>query len=157
MRHYGVVRPQHARSSEGAAAVEAALFVSVVLVPLMLGVFYYGLFFWKLQAVPTLDPNVDQAGFVGAFCETALRDRVESEVLADLQDVDQGSGLPVSAREVTATVLSSVPGQLGVDVQVTVTVQVMSESTLIPLPADGSIEHVSWIRLENVTISPVCQ
>ena len=156
MRHNDGVGSSRARTSKGAAAVEAALFVSVVLVPLMLGVFYYGLYFWKLQAVPTLDANVDQAGFVGAFCQTALQDRVESEVLADLADVDQGSGMPVASREVTASVLSSVPGQLGVDVQVTVRVQVMSESTLIPLPADGSIEHVSWIRLENVTISPVC-
>lgn len=141
----------------GAAAVETALLMSALLAPLMLGVLYYGLFFWKLQSVPTLDPNLDQAGFVGSYCASQgsqLADRVRAATLVSVQNVDEGSGLPISLEDIAVTVLDYVPGSLGVSVQVSIRVPVLEETlSFLPLPDDGNVVSDSVVRLQNVMIS----
>jgi hypothetical protein len=155
-RFTGVLHTRH-RTQAGAAAVETAILVSAVLVPLLLGVLYYGFFFWKAQAVPTLDPDIDQAGFVGTYCVGALPQllsRVETAVLVAIENVDEGAGLPIQLSDITATVVSYVPDGLGVDIKVSVTLPALAETlAFLPLPNDGNVVSDAMVRLQNVRIS----
>lgn len=144
------------RGQRGAAAVEAALVISAILVPLMLGVLYYGMYFWILQSAPMLDPNLDQAEFVGEYCpnnQQQLLTRVREAALVAIGNVDDGSGLPITLSSITATFSSYVPNGLGVDIRVSVTSSVMSETSILPLPNNGNIVNDSVIRLQNVHYS----
>jgi hypothetical protein len=141
------------RTDRGAVAVEAALAVSVILVPLMLGVFYYGYFLWKAQSQPLLDPNVDQAAFVGELCGPELLDRVRAAALVTAENLDDGTHLPISLTDITATVVSFVPNGLGVDVRVSISAPVLEEKlSFLPLPNNGRIVSDALIRLENVRL-----
>jgi hypothetical protein len=148
-------RPRHAES--GAAAVEAALLLSLVLAPLMIGVLYYGYVFWKLQRVPELDPNVDQASFVGTYCVGAIPDlltRVRAAALVAAQNLDNGTDLPVSLSDITATVVSYTPDTLGLVVSVAFRTKVLDDTLpFLPLPNNGDIVNDAQVRLENVKIS----
>ena len=141
------------RGQRGAVAVEAALMLSVILMPLMLGVFYYGYFLWKAQSTPLLDPNVDQAAFVGEICEGELLDRVRAAALVTAENLDDGTHLPIELTDITATVVNFVPNGLGVDVRVSISAPVLEELiAFLPLPNDGRIVSDAMIRLENVRL-----
>jgi hypothetical protein len=150
MRHSS----SRARRSDdrGAVAVEAALVGSFILVPLLLGILFYGYYFWKLQQVPLLDPNLDQAGFVGDLCSAELLARVKATALVALENVDDGTGIPIGSNDITTTLVNGIPGQLGVDVRVSITTTVIS-SSLLPLPNNGNVVNDVLIRLQNVRIT----
>jgi hypothetical protein len=150
MRHSS----SRARRSDdrGAVAVEAALVGSFILVPLLLGILFYGYYFWKLQQVPLLDPNLDQAGFVGDLCGDDLLARVKTAALVALENVDDGTGLPIASNNITTSLVNAVPGQLGVDIKISITTSVM-DSELLPLPNDGNLVNDVLIRLQNVRIT----
>jgi hypothetical protein len=140
------------RTDRGAVAVEAALTLSVILAPLMLGVFYYGYFLWKAQSQPLLDPNIDQAAFVGELCEGELLERVRQTALVSAENLDDGTHLPIKLSDITATVVQSVPN-LGVDVKVSISAPVLKETlSFLPLPNDGRIVSDALVRLENVRL-----
>jgi hypothetical protein len=141
-------------NESGTAAVETALLFSIVLGPLLLGLLYYGFFFWKAQAVPTLDPNLDQSGFVGYLCPADILTRVRATTLIAVQNVDDGTDLPISLSDITATLLTPVSSTtLGVDVAVSINLHVMNEAlSFLPLPNNGSVISDAVIRLQNVRI-----
>jgi hypothetical protein len=150
-RRAGLARPRGAR---GAVAVEAALMLSVILMPLMLGVFYYGYFLWKAQSQPLLDPNVDQAAFVGDLCGPELLARVRDTVLVTATNLDDGTHLPISLSDITATLVDPLAtGTLGVDVRVSISAPVLQEKlSFLPLPNNGRLVSDALIRLENVRL-----
>lgn len=141
----------------GAAAVESALLVSAVLAPLMLGVLQYGYYFWKLQGVPDLDPNVDQSSLVGTYCTGQIPDlltRVKEAALVAANNLDDGSDLPLSLSDITATVVSYTPDTLGLVVNVRFTTNVVDElGSFLPLPDNGNLVSSSQVRLQNVKVS----
>lgn len=143
--------------ARGAVAVEAALLISFLLTPLLLGVLYYGAYFLKMQSVPVLDTNVDQAGFVGTYCTgdlPQLLDRVRAAVLANVQNVDSSAQLPISLTDITATVDGYVPNGLGLDVKVSIASTVLTDTIdLLPVPGGGVITSDAVIRLQNVKVS----
>lgn len=151
------VRVGATRTARGAAAVEFALVFAAVLAPLMVGVLYYGYFFWKLQSVPTLDPELDQSSFVGTYCTSQLPDllaRVEAATLVAVSNVDGSGALPLQLSDVTASVLTYTPDRLGVDIRIKMVSPAMSESvSLLPLPNDGNVTSDAVIRLQNVRVS----
>lgn len=145
------------RPERGAAAVEAALLLSAVLAPLMLGVLNYGYYFWQLQRVPELDPNVDQSGLVGTYCVGQIPDllnRVRAAALVSANNLDDGNDLPLSLSNITATVVSYTPDTLGLVVNVRFSTNVLDELVpSLPLPNDGNLTSDSKIRLQNVKIT----
>lgn len=147
-------RPRHER---GAAAVETGLLTSAVLVPLMLGVINYGHYFWQLQRVSELDPNIDQSGLVGTYCAgqiPALMTRVKAAALVAADNLDAGGDLPLSLSNITATVVSYTPDTLGLLVNVSFTTDVADGLfDYLPLPDDGNLVSDSQIRLQNVKIT----
>jgi hypothetical protein len=153
-----LMHPWHGTHDDrGAVAVEAALLISFLLAPLLLGVLYFGAYFWKLQSVPVLDTNIDQSGIVGTFCAGALPqvvDRVRAAVLSNVQNIDASSQLPISLSDITATIDGYVPNGLGVDVKISITSHVLANTLdLVPVPNGGNVTSDAMIRLENVKIS----
>lgn len=139
--------------------MEAALLFSTVLAPLLLGVLNYGYYFWQLQRVPQLDPNVDQAGIVGTFCTGQIPDlltRVRESALVAAENVDSGTAgdLPLSLSDISAVVVSYTPDTLGLVVAVSFSSTVVdSLIPFLPLPDDGHVISSAQVRLENVKIS----
>lgn len=104
------------RHERGAAAVEAVLVFSVLLVPLFLGIVTWGDYFWRAQRVDTLAPGVPVGGVAGEFSCQGLKDTVASSVAHAVTQLDVGlGGLDVS--DVTVTVVEVLP-DVGVTVDI---------------------------------------
>lgn len=142
------------RHERGAAAVEAVLVFSVLLVPLFLGIVTWGDYFWRAQRVDTLAPGVPVGGVAGEFSCQGLKDTVASSVAHAVTQLDVGlGGLDVS--DVTVTVVEVLP-----DVGVTVDIHIETTLTgglasLIPLPGGGAIVTDFSQRLQDVTVTDV--
>ena len=138
-----------ARAERGAAAVEAGL-ITTFLMPLMMGVFVYGNWFWQLQDVPALTAHAPYGGIQGSglTCQ-GLIDRVEATVLANAATV--GGAIPIDADDVTVTVLEVLP-VVGAIVKVEVSATVDSSFTAI-LPDGGRVHSETTVRLDNVTLN----
>ena len=135
----------------GAAAVEAGL-VTTFLMPLLIGVLFYGNYFWHAQKVDAYAPRIAQGGIVGSqlTCDE-LVDRVKATVLSTVNGV-RGSGLPLlTADQITADVIEVLP-TVGAVVRVGVHVPVASSLTSL-LPNNGAVVTETTMRLQNVTLS----
>jgi hypothetical protein len=142
-----------ARSQRGAAAVEAGL-ITTFLMPLMMGVFVYGNWFWQLQDVPGLTARAPYGSIQGSqlSCQ-GLIDRVEATVVANAATV--GGAIPVDADDVTVTILQVLP-VVGAIVKVEVSAAIDSSFTGI-LPGGGEVHSETTVRLDNVTLNvPSC-
>ena len=141
------------RGERGAAAVEAGLFISVILIPLVLGVITYGSYFWQAQKVEPLASRLPLQDIVGTFNCAQLVDRVKTTVKNALPSVTGlvGSDLPLDAIGVTVVdVLPSV----GVDITVSVGLQTSFDlAGLLPLPNGGKLVSEATYRLDNVKLT----
>jgi hypothetical protein len=139
------------RSERGAAAVEAGL-VTTFLMPLMLGVFVWGNWFWQAQFAPPAAVRLPQGSVVGYNLTC-------SEVVALVKQavVDQSTALGdayaprIGLDQVAVKVVEVLP-DLSAVVQIGVSVPVDSAFTSW-LPNDGAIVTDSTMRLQNVTVS----
>ena len=139
---------------KGAAAVEAALVSSVLLVPLLLGVVTWGDYFFRAQRVDTLAPGVPVGGVAGEFTWQGLKDRVASTVVDVVGDLD-ASLVGIDVSDVTVSVVEVLP-DVGVVVDIHIeTPLVGGLASLIPLPGGGSIVTDFSQRLEDVTVTDV--
>lgn len=138
-----------ARSERGVAAVEAGI-VSTMLMPLLLGVLYFGLYFWQAQRAPIYDPRLPIGAFAGqSLTCLSLLDQVKNDVVTL---VNQNSGAaPIDLSDVTAAVTELLPTG-GAIVQVSVRVPVSSPFSSF-LPNEGAIVNESMLRLEDVTVT----
>lgn len=141
---------QHER---GAVALEAAFFLTVVLIPLLLGVITYGMYFWKAQQVAPLSQRLPLDSIVGQFNCAQLVDRVKTTVqnaLPSLTGLVQGP-LPLTA--IGVTVVNVLP-TVGADVSVSITIPGASTlGGLLPLPNGGNLVSEATYRLDNVTLT----
>jgi hypothetical protein len=71
----------HRRTQRGAAVVEAALVISFVLIPLLVGVLTFGERLWRAQAVEPYNARVAPTQIVGHFTCAELVDRVKQTVV----------------------------------------------------------------------------
>lgn len=145
----------HPRARErGAVAVEAALVISLLLVPLFLGIVTWGDYFFRAQRVDTLAPGVPVGGVAGSFSCQGLKDRVATTVVSVVRDLDP-SLADIEAADVTVTVVEVLP-QVGVTVDIHIeTPLVGGLASLIPLPGGGSIVTDFSQRLQDVTVTDV--
>lgn len=138
----------------GAAAVEAALVISFILVPLLLGVITWGDYFFRAQRVDTLAPAVPVGGVAGTFTCQGLKDTVAATVVDVVGDLDP-SLAGIAADDVTVTVVEMLP-DVGVTVNIHIeTTLVGGLASLIPLPGGGAIVTDFSQRLQDVTVSDV--
>jgi Flp pilus assembly pilin Flp len=131
----------HRRSEHGAAVVEAALVISFVLIPLLVGVLTLGERLWRAQAVEPYNARVAPTQIVGHFTCAQLVDRVKQTVVDNSASLDT----PVDISWVGVQVVEIVP-TVGVLVEVSITVPAANEGGS-PLVTEATS------RLEHVTVS----
>jgi hypothetical protein len=139
------------RDERGTAVVEAGL-VTMFLAPLLMGVLWFGNYFWHQQSKDTYAPRVSQSQLVGNYlsCEE-LVSAVRQTAVVNLNNVSGNS--PVSLDNVTARVIDFVPNQLGVEVEVSVRVPAARSAVSWLLPHGGDLVTESMTRLENVRVT----
>jgi hypothetical protein len=141
------------RGERGAVAVEAALFLSVVLIPLLLGVITYGMYFWKAQQAQPLSQRLPLQSIVGQFNCAQLVDRVKTTVQNALPSVSGLFNGQLPLTDIGVTVVNVLP-TVGVDISVSITIPGGTQlGGLLPLPNGGSIVSEAVYRLDNVTLT----
>lgn len=128
------------RDQHGAVVVEAALVVSLFLIPMLVGVITLGERLWHLQKHDPYEPRIYTSQIVGTFDCAGLLDRVRNTVVNNVS----GLGVPIDAAWVSPTVIEA--DATGVLVQVSVSVP----------PESGSGDPVvlsSATRLDNVQLT----
>jgi hypothetical protein len=129
----------HRRTQRGAAVVEAALVISFILVPLLVGVLTFGERLWRAQAVEPYNARVAPTQIVGHFTCAELVDRVKQTVVNNSANLDR----PVELSWVAVEVVEIVP-TVGVLVDVSITVPPLKESgSPLVTEATSRLEHVS--------------
>ena len=147
-------RTQENRDERGAAAVEFALVVSLLVVPLLLGIVHWGDYFWKAQKIDVLAPPIAAGAVAGDFGCAGLKDRVAAEVVSVVNALNPDLG-SIDVRQVTVTVIEVLP-DVGVTVEVHIEVGGGALASLIPLPSGASLitdfsQRLSDVRLTDVT------
>jgi hypothetical protein len=122
----------------GAAAVEAALVISFLLVPLLVGVVKFGFLIWDQQKQPPYDARIAPSEIVGRFDCAQLVERVRTTV------VDNSAALatPLAADSVVVDVVEAAP-TVGVLVEVRVNVPEASGSGPLVAEAASRLDHVT--------------
>lgn len=141
------------RGEPGAAAVEAALFLTIIVVPLLLGVLTYGMYFWKAQKAEPLAARLPLSSIVGEFNCAELVDRIKTTVQNALPSVsDLFDGL-LPLEDIGVTVIDVLP-TIGVVVEVSITLPALDGlGGLVPLPNGGSLISEATYRLENIKLT----
>jgi hypothetical protein len=141
------------RGERGAVAVEAAILLSMVLIPLLLGVITYGMYFWQAQKVSPLSQRLPLQSIVGQYNCAELVDKVKTTVQNALPSVSGlfGEELPLTA--IGVTVINVLP-TIGVEVSVSITLSGASDlGGLLPLPNGGNLISEATYRLDNVQLT----
>jgi hypothetical protein len=137
----------------GAAAVETALVLSAVVLPLLLGVLTYGQYFWQAQHVDLYQPRLPEASIVGTFTCAELVDQVKATVQGALPAVQGATGNVLPLSDIGVQVLDVLP-TVGATVKVSVSVPVdTSLGGLVPLPNGGNVLTEATYRLDNVALT----
>jgi hypothetical protein len=139
------------RTERGAAAVEAALVCSFVLIPLLLGVLLYGSWFWQAQKVDPLASRLPVDGVSGTFSCAELVDQVRTTVANAL--TADSLGVSVPAEAIAVEVVNVLP-DVGAYVHVTIDVPASEQlGGLLPLPNGGSLVSEATYRLNDVVVT----
>lgn len=137
----------------GAVAVEAAFILSVVLIPLLLGVINYGMYFWRAQAAEPLASRLPLVNIVGTFNCAELVDRIKTTVQNALPSVSGLIDGVLPLEDIGVRVIEVLP-TVGVVVEVSITVGGTDAlASLLPLPNGGALVSEATYRLENIKLT----
>lgn len=147
-------RSGRARHQHGAAAVEFALLAAFVLVPLVLGVLYWGMYFWRAQAAGAVPATLPTNGISGRFATCGeLVTAVKNTLVGISPNITGTVGDPLQASDIVVSVVELLP-TVGAVVRIQLTIPVLAEvSTLLPLPNDGAVVTELTTRLDNVVVT----
>ena len=129
------------RDQRGAAAVEAALVISFLLFPILVGVVKFGFLIWDQQKQPPYDARIAPSEIIGRFDCAQLVDRVKTTVVNNVAALDA----PLSADSVVVDVVEATPS---VGVLVEVEVRLPAESA-----AGSPVVAEAASRLSHVTLT----
>jgi hypothetical protein len=140
-----------ARSERGVAALEAGL-VTTFLMPLLLGVLYFGAYFWHAQQGEVYAPRLPSGSYAGQTltCQSLLS-AVESDVVAAVNAANDTSAPDIDLSNVTAAVTEVFPDG-GAVVEVTISVPVAPAMGSF-LPNDGNLVTETTMRLDDVVVT----
>ena len=129
------------QDQRGAAVVEAALVISFVMIPILLGVLDLGERLWRAQKQPAYEPRIASSEIIGTFTCEELVDRVKTTVVSNAAAADT----PIGSDAVAVKVVEAIP-TVGAVVDVSVT---------IPPPegADNGIVTEATSKLESVSVT----
>lgn len=146
-------RHRRGERERGAVAVEAAFILSVVLIPLLLGVITYGMYFWRAQAAEPLASRLPLVNIVGTFNCAQLVDRIKTTVQNALPEVSGLIDGVVPLENIGVRVIEVLP-TVGVVVEVSIKVGGTDAlSGLLPLPNGGALVSEATYRLENIKLT----
>lgn len=141
------------RGERGAVAVEAALILTFIMIPLVLGVITYGSYFWQAQKVQPLSQRLPMDDVVGEFDCAQLIDRVKTTVQNALPNVEGSVGGVLPLDAIGVQVVNVLP-TVGVDILLSIQIPVISElGSLLPLPNGGNVLSEATYRLDNVKLT----
>lgn len=141
------------RTERGAIAVEAALVLTFIMIPLVLGVITYGSYFWQAQKVQPLSTRLPMDDVVGEFDCAQLIDRVKTTVQNALPNVEGSVGGVLPLDAIGVQVVNVLP-TVGVDILLSIQIPVISElGSLLPLPNGGNVLSEATYRLDNVKLT----
>ena len=136
----------------GAVAVEAALAMTFILMPLLLGMLQLGDYFWDAQRVDAVTPGVPTGGVAGEFTCGELKDAVAASVVATIEGLDLDLD-PVEVDDVAVSVVEVLP-DVGATVQIHIELDTRGGlASLIPLPSGGSLVTDFTQRLNDVAVT----
>jgi hypothetical protein len=132
------------------AAVEAGL-VTTFLMPLMLGVLFYGNWFWHEQHVPPAAARLPQGSVVGYNLTCAQVVSLVKQAVVDQSTTLGDAYAPIGLDQVAVSVVEVLPDMSAV---VNISVEVPLDSAMTAwLPNDGVVVTDATMRLQNVTVS----
>lgn len=141
------------RAERGAVAVEAALILTLVMVPLVLGIITYGSYFWQAQKVQPLSARLPMDDVVGEFNCAQLIDRVKTTVQNALPNVDGALNGVLPLTAIGVQVVNVLP-TVGVDIALSITLPAANQlGGLLPLPNGGNLLSEATYRLDNVKLT----
>jgi hypothetical protein len=144
---------QQGGRERGAIAIEAAVILSVVLMPLLLGVLTYGSYFWQAQKAQPLAAQVPMQNIVGQFTCVQLVDRVKTTVQNALPSVTSLYTGQLPLDDIGVRVVNVLP-TVGVDIVLSISVPAATQlGGLLPLPNDGRLLTEATYRLDNVQLT----
>ncbi len=136
----------------GAVAVEAALAMTFILMPLLLGMLQLGDYFWDAQRVDAVTPGVPTGGVAGEFTCDELKDAVAASVVSTIEGLDLDLD-PVEVDDVAVSVVEVLP-DVGATVQIHIELDTRGGlASLIPLPSGGSLVTDFTQRLNDVVVT----
>jgi hypothetical protein len=121
--------------------VEAALVISFLLFPILVGVVKFGFLIWDQQKQPPYDARIAPSEIIGRFDCAQLVDRVKTTVVNNVAALDT----PLSADSVVVDVVEATPA---VGVLVEVEVRLPAESA-----AGSPVVAEAASRLSHVTLT----
>ena len=144
---------RRATGERGAVAVETGFILSVVLIPLLLGVITYGMYFWRAQTAEPLASRLPLVNIVGTFNCAELIDRIKTTVQNALPEINGLVGDEIPLTDIGVRVIDVLP-TIGVVVEVSITVGgAGSLGGLLPLPNGGALVSEATYRLENIKLT----
>ena len=121
--------------------MEAALVISFLLFPILVGVVKFGFLIWDQQKQPPYDARIAPSEIIGRFDCAQLVDRVKTTVVNNVAALDT----PLSADSVVVDVVEATPS---VGVLVEVEVRLPAESA-----AGSPVVAEAASRLSHVTLT----
>ncbi len=150
------LRARARRGERGAVAVEAALFLTFLVVPLLLGVLTYGMYFWKAQKVQPLSARLPLDSIVGTFNCAELVDRIKTTVQNALPEVTGLFAGTLPLDDIGVTVVDVLP-TVGVVVDLSIHIPALDSlgglGNLLPLPNGGDLVSEATYRLDNIKLT----
>lgn len=145
--------PDVQRSERGAVAVEAAFILSIVLMPLLLGVITYGSYFWQAQRVAPYSTRLSLNDIVGTFDCSQLVARIKTTVQNALPNVLGAVDGTLPAEDIVVDIVDVLP-VVGADVTVSIQIPAANQlGGLLPLPNGGQLVSEATYRLDNVKLT----
>lgn len=140
-----------ARREGGVAALEAGL-VTTFLMPLLVGLLFFGMYFWRAQQADVYDARLPSGSYAGQSlaCLTLLQ-QVENDVVALVNSTNDTTAPDISLSNVSAAVVDVIPSG-GAVVVVTISVPVVSAFGSF-LPNDGNLVTQTTLHLDEVTVT----
>lgn len=147
-------------SERGAATVEAALVICMLLLPLLLGTIGYGNYFWRSQQVGPMSTGLPLDELVGTYPCSQLVGDLTDTVLRNLPE-PYGTGIDddgdLDANDITVEVVRAL-SPIGAEVSVAVELPPADLlNGLVPLPNGGALVSESTYRLQNVVTTGSCR
>jgi Flp pilus assembly protein TadG len=147
-----MTRFRERRGQQGAAAVEFALVLPIMLL-LLFGLIQYGYYFYSMQAGSSAVGDAARRIAVGNCTTTAQVQTLLKNKLGPATTASSASGINVSVAYTNVNgSVGTAPGEIGGSVQVTATFPTLDiHFPLIPVPGGGNVTRSTFARIEDVS------